>query len=161
MNKVYHEFEPIYHENDTILILGSIPSPKSRENKFYYGHPKNRFWKTLAKVFEEAEPTTIDDKKLFLAKYNIALWDVISSCNINKASDNSIKNVKVNDINLILKKCPIQKVFTLGKMATNLYQKYCFPKTKRESIYLPSTSPANCAISDNELLEKFMIIKDK
>lgn len=153
--KVYHELPPIFHKNDTILILGSMPSPKSREEMFYYAHPGNRFWKVLAIVFEEEIPKTIPEKKIFLEKHHIALWDVIFSCTIHKASDSSIKEVIPNDISSLLKECPIQRIFTLGKTATNLYKKYCYPTTKIESIYLPSTSPANCAIKEETLIEEF------
>ena len=154
-NLVYHEFPPEYHKNDTVLILGSIPSPKSREEQFYYAHPQNRFWTVLAEIFKEKLPSTIEEKKEFLKKYHIALWDVIYSCEIEKASDTSIKNVTPNNINLILEKCPIEKIFTVGKTATKLYKKYCYPNTKIESIYLPSTSPANCAIKMEQLIKEF------
>ncbi len=158
--KVYHELEPIYHKEDTILILGSFPSIKSRNEGFYYSHPKNRFWKILAQVYNEPIPKTIPEKQSFLNKHHIALWDVVASCIINNSMDASIKNVKSNDINMILKKTKITKIFTLGQTATTLYKKYCYPKTKRESIYLPSTSPANCKIKDEELQEIFAIIKE-
>lgn len=158
--KVYHELPPIYHKKDKVLLLGSLPSPKSRENKFYYGHPQNRFWKILAKVFNEEVPLTIEDKKLFLEKNKIALWDVVNSCEIENASDSSITNIVPNDLNIILKECKIEKIFTLGKTATNLYKKYCYPQTKIESIYLPSTSPANCAMNEEELIKEFIKIKN-
>lgn len=160
-NLVYHEFPLEYHKNDTILILGSIPSPKSREEQFYYAHPQNRFWRILATVFNEDTPISINDKKDFLKRHHIALWDVIASCEIEKASDTSIKNVTPNDINIILNTCPIQKIFTVGKVATKLYKKYCYPKTKVESIYLPSTSPANCAMKEDILIEHFKQIIEK
>ncbi len=154
-NIVYHEFPAEYHKDDTILILGSIPSPKSREEQFYYAHPQNRFWRVLSKIFKESIPTSIQDKKEFLKRHHIALWDVIYSCEIEKASDTSIKNATPNDINFILKKCPIKQIFTVGKIATKLYKKYCYPNTKIESIYLPSTSPANCAMKEEQLIEEF------
>lgn len=158
---VYHEFEPYYDKKSEILILGSIPSPKSREQKFYYGHPKNRFWQVLASVFEDEVPLTTEDKKNFLTKHHIALWDVLASCDIKGASDSSIKNPLVNDISIILNKCQIKAIYTTGKKAYNLYQKYIFPKIKQETIYLPSTSPANCRIKIEELIKEYQILNNK
>ncbi|MCD7949831.1 MAG: DNA-deoxyinosine glycosylase [Erysipelotrichaceae bacterium] len=96
-----HNIEPIYNEDSKILILGSFPSVKSREAKFFYHHPQNRFWKVLAYIYEHDELITIEDKKKFLLENHIALWDVIESCDIKGSSDSSIENVKVNDINRI------------------------------------------------------------
>ena len=158
-SKIYHTIDPVYDENSKILILGSIPSVKSREENFYYAHPKNRFWKVLADVYEEEEPLTIMDKKSFLKKKNIALYDVIKSCNIAGSSDASIKNVKVNDIKGIVDKTKISKIFTTGKTAYKLYNKYLKDIVGIEAICLPSTSPANMRISYKELLENYKMIK--
>ena len=145
VSKVVHELSPVYNSESKILILGSIPSPKSRENGFYYGHTQNKFWKVLSKIFDIEIPDSNEFKKQFLLKRKIALWDVISSCEIIGASDTSIKNVKVNNINEIIKNSKIDTIFTTGKKAYNLYMKYCYSITNRKPIYLPSTSPANCA----------------
>lgn len=102
---------------------------------------------------------TINDKVIFLKNNNIALWDVLSSCNINNSLDSSIKNIQVNDISYIVKNSQIKHIFLTGKKAYELYQKYCYPKTKIEAIYLPSTSSANCKLSLEELLEEYSIIK--
>ena len=142
--KVKHELPPIYNEHSEVLILGSLPSVKSREEKFYYAHPKNRFWKTLSAIFEEEIGNTIEEKKEFLYRNHIALFDVIKSCEIENSSDTSIKNVVPNNLKTIIKQSQIKFIFTTGRKAYDLYQKYCFPKTKIEAIYLPSTSPANC-----------------
>lgn len=150
--KVNHELEPIYDKNSKILILGSIPSIKSREIGFYYSHPKNRFWKTLEQVYEEKIPNTKDDKINFLHKHHIALFDVLKSCDIDSSSDNSIKNPIPNDLVPILKETNIEFIFTTGKKAYQLYQKYCYPITKIKAIYLPSTSPANCPKGIDEKL---------
>ena len=99
MERVIHQFEPIFDENSKILMLGTMPSPKSREVGFYYGHPRNRFWKVVADVRKEVIPTTIQEKIDFLIKNKIALWDVLKSCDINGADDSSIKNPVANDIN--------------------------------------------------------------
>lgn len=150
-----YEFEPAYDADSQILILGSFPSVKSREIGFYYGHPKNRFWKLLAALYETDEPVLVPEKKLFLKKYHIALWDVIESCDITGSSDSSIRNVKLNDINRILKAADIQAVYANGKKAETLYRKYMESLTGRKIISLPSTSPANAAYSMERLMESW------
>lgn len=158
--KVVHNLKPVYDENSKVLILGSIPSVKSRELGFYYAHPKNRFWKTLEKVYEEEIGQTIEERKAFVLKHNIELFDVIKSCDINLSSDNSIKNIVPNNISKILKETKIEVVFTTGRKAYDLYNKYIFPKTNIVPIYLPSTSPANCPKGiDEKLYEAFKEIK--
>ena len=157
---VQHTFEPIYNQESKILILGSIPSVKSREQHFYYGHHQNRFWKVLEEIYQIPKFHTIDDKKQFLLEHKIALWDVIKSCEITGSSDLSIKNVIPNNIYSLIQKTNIQKIYTTGKKAYQLYQKYCFPKTKIEAIYLPSTSPANNAnYTFIQLIEMYQVIK--
>ncbi|MCI8575880.1 MAG: DNA-deoxyinosine glycosylase [Bacilli bacterium] len=147
---------PIYDENSKILILGSMPSKKSREAKFYYAHPQNRFWKVLETVLNDK----INNKKEFILKHHIALWDVIYSCDITASSDASIKNVIPNDITTILESSSIKAIFTNGKTAEKYYQKYLYPKTHLKSICLPSTSPANCRLSSNQLEKEWAIIKE-
>lgn len=142
--KVIHNLKPVYNENSKVLILGSLPSLKSREIGFYYSHPQNRFWKTLERVYGEKIGTSINERKEFVLKHNIALFDVIKSCDINSSSDSSIKNIVPNNISTILKETKIEVIFTTGKKAYDLYNKHIFPKTKIEAVYLPSTSPANC-----------------
>lgn len=141
---INHELEPFYNEDSEILILGSIPSVKSRKLKFYYAHPQNRFWKILAKIYNEQLPNTTNEKKKFLIKYKIALWDVIKSCEIIGSSDSTIKNVIPNDINKIINNSKIKKIYTTGNKAYELYNKYCYKNTNIKAIKLPSTSPANC-----------------
>lgn len=152
--KVVHNLSPIYDENSKVLILGSMPSVKSREQGFYYAHPKNRFWKTLEKVFEEEIGSTTSERKAFVLKHSIALFDVIKSCDINSSSDSSIKNIVPNNISKILKETKIEVIFTTGKKAYDLYNKYIFSKTKMKAMYLPSTSPANCPKGIEEKLYK-------
>ena len=145
-----HIFGPVYESNSRILILGSFPSVKSREQGFYYGHPQNRFWRILAMIFEEDVPNTIEEKKSFLKRNSIALWDVIESCDIEGSSDSSIRNVVPNDIAKILETAPIVRVITNGKTAYNLYRKYI---QEPEAVCLPSTSPANAAWSLEQLTD--------
>lgn len=142
--KVIHPLMPIYDKDSKVLILGSMPSVKSREVGFYYGHPKNRFWKTLEKVYKETIGESQEEKISFLKNHHIALFDVLKSCDIASSKDQSIKNPIPNDFTEILKNSKIKVIFTTGRKAYELYQKYCYPKTKIEAIYLPSTSPCNC-----------------
>lgn len=142
---VTHTFPAFYQPDSEILILGSIPSRKSREQSFYYMHPQNRFWKVLSAIYETDIPVSIEEKKKFLMKNKIALWDVIEECQIIGSSDTSIRNVIPTDILSLLQKTKVKKIYTTGKKAYELYQRYTYPITKIEAIYLPSTSPANVA----------------
>ena len=148
---VTHEIEPVYDKNSRVLLLGTMPSPKSRETGFFYGHPQNRFWKVLALLFDEPTPETIEEKRDLCLRHRIALWDVLSSCDIEGASDASIKNAKPNDLAQILNAAPIQAVFTTGTKAGQLYKKLCEPVTSIPCTVLPSTSPANSRVSLAEL----------
>ena len=156
---VFHEFPPLYNEESRVLILGTIPSPKSREQGFYYGHPRNRFWKMLAQVFGEPEPKTIEEKKKLALRHHVARWDVLASCSIDGVSDSSIKNVVPNDMNVILSRADIQAMLPTGTKATALYQKHCEPKCHVPCIGLPSTSPANCRVTDEVMLKEYLKIK--
>ena len=153
--RVRHEFGPFYDKDSKVLILGSIPSPKSREQGFYYGHPQNRFWKVLADVLGEEIPETVEQRKKMLAKHHIALWDVLDSCEIKGASDTSIKDPVANDMNVILSKAGIRAIFTTGAKADELYKKMCYPICGVPSIRLPSTSPANCGYKYENLKEEY------
>lgn len=153
-----HPLEPIYDASSKILILGSLPSAKSREVGFYYGHPKNRFFQILADLFNEAIGDDIKSKIQFLKRHHIALWDVVKSCTICGSSDSSIKDVVVNDIASIIKKSKVTKIYTTGKKAYDLYNRYLFKETGIEAIYLPSTSPANQTIKYEEILAEYQKI---
>lgn len=142
-----HPFVPVYDENSKILILGTFPSVKSRENQFYYGHPQNRFWKVLAEVFEDEVPSSIEEKINFLHQHHIALWDVIATCEITGSADATITNATPNDIATLLKKAPIRKICCNGTKSWELFQKYIQPgmEDKIPTVKLPSTSPANAS----------------
>ena len=153
-----HNFDPVYDKKSRVLILGSFPSVKSREISFYYGHPQNRFWKLLSLLFNEE----IKDKKTFLLKHHIALFDVIESCDIIGSSDTSIRNVKPNDLSLIINNSKIETVYLNGSKAYELYKKYCADKYDIDAIKLPSTSPANAAYSIEKLYNEWrMILKNE
>lgn len=155
----YHNIEPVFNEQSQILILGSFPSVKSREAQFFYHHPQNRFWKVLSLLYQNEPLIEIAQKKAFLLEHHIALWDVIASCDIQGSSDSSIHHVKVNDIASLLQKTSIQTIYTNGKKAHQLYQRYCLPLTQKEDICLPSTSPANAAYSLEKLFQEWQTIK--
>ena len=156
---IKHPFPPLYNKDSKILILGSFPSVKSREQMFFYGHPQNRFWKVVSAVFNNKVPETIEEKKQFLLKNGIALWDVIASCEITGSSDSSIKNVKANDLSVILKEADIRQIFVNGRTAEKYFNKYTKDKIGRDAQCLPSTSPANAAWSLDELCEKWKVLK--
>ena len=155
---IVHSFEPVYDKDSEILILGTLPSVKSRENNFYYGHKQNRFWKVLATLLKEPVPETIEEKKAMLLAHRIALWDVIQSCDIKGSSDSSIKNVQSTDIGMILEKTNVTQIYANGNKAGQLYKRYQFPVTGIEATVLPSTSPANAAWSLARLCEAWKTI---
>ncbi len=155
MALVKHTLSPVYDRQSKVLILGTMPSPKSREVGFYYGHPQNRFWKVLAALFEEDPLTTTEQKIDFLHRHHLALWDVLAECEIEGAEDASIKRPVPNDLTKLLDKTEIKTIFTTGKKATDLYQKYCYEQTHIEAIGLPSTSPANRRINDEQLKKEY------
>ncbi len=142
---VEHTFAPVYDSGSLVLILGSFPSVKSREQNFYYGHPQNRFWRVISRLTGWEEPQTVEEKKKMLLENHIAVWDVIASCDIAGSSDSSIRNVEVNDFGRILSEAPIQRIYANGAKAYDLYRKYAMEQTGREIVKLPSTSPANAA----------------
>lgn len=159
LERVIHDFQPIYNSKSRILMLGTMPSPKSREVGFYYGHPRNRFWRVVSDVCGEALPVTKEEKISFALKNKIAVWDVLAGCEIRGAEDSSIRNPIPNDMNLILEHSDVQSVFTTGTKAAQLYKRYCYPQTGIEAVCLPSTSPANCRMSYEELYEAYAVIK--
>lgn len=150
-----HTFGPLWQEDSRILILGSFPSVKSREQGFYYGHPQNRFWKLMARLLAESVPQTILEKKAMMLAHHIALWDVIESCEIVGSSDSSIREVRVNDLGRIVKESQVRHVFANGGKAFELYEKYGEAMTGLPAVKLPSTSPANAAFSLERLAENW------
>lgn len=156
-NNVYthvtHTFSPIFGADSRLLILGTLPSVKSRENSFYYGHPQNRFWRVLSAVLDEKLPETPEEKTAMLLKHRIALWDVIAECDIIGSSDSSIKNAVPTDLGIILENSGVERIYANGGAAKRLYDKYQKEKYGKEIIPLPSTSPANAAWSLERLTE--------
>ncbi len=157
---IAHPFGPLFTEQSRVLILGSFPSVKSREQNFFYGHPQNRFWKVLAAVLDAPVPETIADKKRLVKGHGLALWDSIASCDITGSSDASIRNVKSNDLHIILDHCDIRKIYCNGKKSHQIYNRYIRDDLGREAECLPSTSPANAQWTLPRLIEAWSVIRE-
>ena len=158
---IAHPIPPVFDARSQVLILGSFPSVKSREEGFFYGHPQNRFWRVLAALFDAQVPQTTCEKRAFLLENRVAVWDVIASCEIIGSSDASIRNVQANDLRAILDAAPIRAIFVNGQTAAKLYRKYVEPEIGRPAIPLPSTSPANAAWSLERLAEEWKAVRDE
>ena len=156
---IIHPIPPVFDRSSRILVLGSFPSVKSREANFFYGHPQNRFWKVTAAVFGEDVPVSVEEKKAFLLRNRIAVWDVIHSCDITGSSDASIRNVVPNDLSVILDAADIRTIFVNGKTAERYYRQYTEPRTGRPAVCLPSTSPANAVWSVEKLAAAWQTIR--
>lgn len=152
---VAHPLEPLFDERSRVLMLGTMPSPKSREAGFYYGHPRNRFWPVIARLFGQQDPGTIPGRRKLALDHGIALWDVLASCSIEGAKDMSIAECVPNDLTAITNHAPIQAVFCTGAKAAELYGRYCQDATGIPAVRLPSTSPANAAASLDDLVEAY------
>ena len=142
---LYHPIPPLYDEFSRVLILGSFPSVKSREQQFFYGHKQNRFWRVMAQVLDCPVPVSIEQKREMLLSHHIAVWDVIAGCEITGSSDASIRNVTPNDLSEILTCADIREIYTNGGKAQQLYGRYCRKEGVPKAVQLPSTSPANAA----------------
>lgn len=156
---IVHPIPPLFSEKSETLILGSFPSVKSREAEFFYGHPQNRFWAVIAEIFGSEKPQTIDEKKKLILSNKLALWDVIAECEIDGSADSTIRNVKANDLDIILKNSRVERIFVNGKTAEKYYNKYTLPVTGIKAVCLPSTSPANAAWSIERLVGEWKVIK--
>ncbi len=153
-----HPIPPLYNSNSRVLILGSFPSVKSREQVFFYGHGQNRFWKVISALFGEKPPQTIEQKKALILDHHLALWDVIAQCDIEGSADASIQNVIPNDLNIIFSASKIRCLFLNGKTAEKFYRHYWQQKTGITAVCLPSTSPANAAWSQEKLIRAWSVI---
>jgi hypoxanthine-DNA glycosylase len=156
--RLAHPFGPLFDKRSRVLILGSFPSVKSREQQFFYGHPQNRFWPLIAALFGAAVPRTIPEKKALILDNGLALWDSIASCEIRGSSDASIRNAEPNDLRVILERCDIRQIYCNGKTSHALYRRWIEARIGREAQCLPSTSPANAAWSMERLLEAWAVI---
>lgn len=157
---IIHPFEPLFDENAEILILGSLPSVKSREQGFFYGHKQNRFWRLMARLYGEAEPAydDIEAKKAIILNNHIALWDSIYSCDIIGSSDSSIKNVVPTDLKRVVEESKVKRVYCNGSTSGKYYEKYHEARLGIRAVTLPSTSPANAAWTLERLTEAWSVV---
>ena len=152
--RVFHEFGPFYRSDSEILILGSFPSVKSREQAFYYAHPQNRFWRVLAGSFGDSVPESLPEKQALLMRRRIALWDVIESCEIRGSSDSSIKNAVPTDVSRLLTETSVKRIILNGKTAERLFWKF-HSELSVPTVSLPSTSPANASFTLERLIKEW------
>ena len=159
--RIQHPFGPLFGPDSRVLILGSFPSVKSREQNFFYGHPQNRFWKVIAALYGRDVPATIPEKKELILENGLAPWDSIASCVITGSSDASIREVRANDLRLILDHAPIGAIFCNGRKSHEMYMKYILPVLGQDAECLPSTSPANAQWSLEKLVDAWSVIKER
>jgi len=155
LERVVHAIDPVYDERSRVLILGTMPSPASREAGFFYGHPRNRFWPVMAALFGEPVPQSTPERRAFALRNRFALWDVLASCQIRGASDASIADPVPNDLTPILSTAPVERIYTTGTTAWRLYHTLIEPQTGISATKLPSTSPANASWSFDRLVEAY------
>ena len=160
VQRVQHPFGPLFNEASRILVLGSFPSVKSREQCFFYGHPQNRFWKVIAALTQSPVPVTVEEKKTLLHSHHIALWDTIYQCDIIGSSDSSIRNVIPTDLAPVLETAEIRAIFCNGGTSASLFHRYQEPLLGRTAVRLPSTSPANAACSLQRLIELWQPVRE-
>ena len=158
--QIVHPFAPLFGPDSRILILGSFPSVKSREQNFYYGHPQNRFWKVLAALYDQPVPTSVPEKRELILGHALALWDSVGSCTITGSSDASIRSARPNDLRIILDACPIRKIYCNGRKSFEMYRKWIFPSIGMEAVCLPSTSPANAQWSLEKLTAAWSVLTE-
>ena len=178
MNLIQHPIPPVWNEQSRVLILGTMPSPKSRQAGFFYMHPQNRFWSVISNVFEEefeipnkdlrtgtTETTitaAITERRDFLLRHKLAMWDVLAACKIEGAADSTIRDAVPNDFTQIFESARIHDVFCTGKTAYELWKKYCTNKYEQRynltAHCLPSTSPANAQWKLEKLFEEYKTI---
>lgn len=157
--RLIHPIAPVWDENSRVLILGSFPSVKSREEQFFYGHPQNRFWRVLSAVLECPLPRTVEEKRRMLLEHGIALWDVIASCEIEGSADASIENAVPNDLSPLFAAADVRAVYCNGTAAWELYRKHILPALGRDAVKLPSTSPANARWTVEKLIEAWRVLR--
>lgn len=160
VQRVVHPLAPVFDDQSQVLILGTMPSPRSRETGFYYNHPQNRFWPVMGRLFNEATPQTNEEKRSLILRHHLALWDVLAECTIEGAADGTIAECIPNDIAVLTAKAPIQAIFCTGAKAAELYGRYCEQSTGMACVKLPSTSSANAKASLEDLVEAYRLLLD-
>ncbi len=156
--RVEHGFGPVFDASSRVLILGSFPSVRSREVGFYYGHPQNRFWRVLGRVLNDPVPAGIEEKKEYLSRHRVALWDAVVSCDVVGSADASIKDPEPADLTRILSVAPIRAIFCNGALSCSLLLKVGAPPNGLPVFRLPSTSPANAAWSEERLTKEWAVV---
>lgn len=158
MGERISSFSPVIDEKSKVLILGSIPGSRSLQMQEYYAHPQNVFWKIMFTILKEEYPSNYSQKLMILKKHNIALWDVIDSCERKGSLDSEIKNETNNDVLKLLKKHPnLEVIFCNGQKAYKNVLKIIGYQTHIPIEVLPSTSPLH-TVSFAQKLEKWQII---
>ena len=155
---IIHPLKPLYRADSKLLILGSFPSVKTREYGFFYGHPFNRFWPLMAALFQEEISTKIEDRRAFLLRHKIAVYDSIYQCDIVGSSDASIQNVVPTNLRPIFETAEIRQVFCNGQTSYYYYQKYHAESCGIQGVKLPSTSPANARYRLDDLVKEWQSV---
>lgn len=157
---VEHPLPPVVDAGSRVLLLGTMPSPQSREQGFHYGNPHNRFWRVVAGLWDEEVPPTIEGKRALILRHHLALDDVLLGCTIEGASDASIRDPEPNDLSRVLKVAPIERIFCTGSASARLYARYVEPLTGIPATKLPSTSPANARWHLDALVEAYGVVRE-
>jgi len=149
-------FAPLVEPDSETLILGSLPGEASLAAVEYYAHPRNRFWRMLAAVFEEPLPTGYEAKKALLRRHRIALWDMAKSAHRKGSLDSDITEVVVNEIDALLAAHPfIRTVCFNGQKAHALFRRHFRQRPDITYHPLPSTSPANASCPFERLCQEW------
>lgn len=145
-------FPPISNENSRILVLGSLPGDKSLELGEYYGHPRNRFWKILSTITNKELPTAYAEKKEFLFKSGIGVWDVAHKATRKGSMDSAMKDEEPNDLDAFIANHKNLTVIGFnGKKAELLFNKFFKRQSSLRYVSLPSSSPANAGINFEDI----------
>ncbi len=133
-------FPPLFSPQSKVLILGSFPSVKSREVSFYYGNRQNRFWPLMKEIFG-GDTDTVEGKKQLILCNGLALWDIVTECEIEGSSDSDIRSYRLADLAEVAERCPLEKILCNGRKSYLLTLSVY--KGNLPVVPLLSTSPAN------------------
>jgi len=104
--------QPFIPNSCKVLIIGTMPPKKAYDGKpdfFFYGSRDSQFWKIIDSIFKtslysgQVSKENTADKKCFLEKYKIGLFDIIKETErkIQNALDGNLKNQQVGDLKYI------------------------------------------------------------
>jgi TDG/mug DNA glycosylase family protein len=161
-----HCLPPIEGPRSSVLILGSMPGKASLEARQYYAHPRNLFWQILTDFIGVAADAAYRVRVQALRRHDIALWDVLASCVRESSLDADIDaaSLTANDFAAFYRAHPhIGRVFFNGAKAEECYRKYVLPSLGGGFMSLryqrlPSTSPANAALSAAQKRQAWMAL---